>query len=191
MLDTPAADAVAPAGAAPATAKHREEGYLRCALACAVVAGAVHLAVAPEHFVFSTVVGGFFVAVAFAQLALARLLGRTTNLPVVLAGIWGNVALVALYVASRTAELRFLPVHVHGAHHVEHLPVTGGVGNGVPVFPQTSIEPVGLPDLVCLVAELGLVMLLVGLLPARTRQRTTTALMCLGAVAVLLRLLGD
>jgi hypothetical protein len=49
---------------------------------------------------------------------------------------------------------------------------------------------VGALDLICLAAELVLVGALLGLLPARLRSRTTTALMILGVLAVLARGVG-
>ena len=54
---------------------------------------------------------------------------------------------------SRTAALPFLPAHDEG--HDEHLPVAGAAGNGVPIFPRSRIEPVGVLDMACLLAELA------------------------------------
>ena len=76
-------------------------------------------------------------------------------------GVGATAAVVALYVASRTVDLWFLPPHGHG---VEHLPVAGGVGNGIPVLPGDRIEPVGALDLACLGAELVVIAMLMSLL---------------------------
>ena len=83
----------------------------------------------------------------------------------------------------------FLPPH-HGASSVQHLPVAGGHGNGIPAYPGSRIEPVGMPDLICLGAELVLIGALLGLVPAPLRSRTTSALMALGLLAVLARAIG-
>jgi hypothetical protein len=167
-----------------------ERSYRSVAVACATVAGLVHVLVIPEHLRESWLVGAFFAEVAAAQLVLAWMLRRTTGVATLLVGIWATLGLVALYVASRTMELAFLPAHAESAHQVNHLPVAWGVGNGTPIFPHSHIEPVGVPDLVCLVAELGLVVVLVGLLPAKARRHTTTAMLLGGAAALALRVSG-
>ena len=95
-----------------------------------------------------------------------------------------NAGLVCLYVVSRTAALPFLPAHEEG--HVEHLPVAGAAGNGVPIFPHSSIES----DMTCLLAELALIVMLVALLPANPRRVTANALMGLGVLAVAARAVG-
>ena len=99
-----------------------------------------------------------------------------------------NTGLVYLYVLSRTVSLPFLPPHDAG--HVERLPVAGAAGNGVPVFPQSSIEPVGILDMTCLLAELALIVMLVAFLPRSARRFTTDALMGLGLAAVAARAAG-
>lgn len=88
-------------------------------------------------------------------------------------------------VASRTVDLPFLPVH--GS---EHLPVAWGVGNGVPVFPGDRIEQVGLPDLVCLAAELATVAALCALSTPLVRRLTTSGLLVLGLAMVAMRVVG-
>jgi hypothetical protein len=154
----------------------------------AVLAAGIHAAVVPEHLQESLLIGGFFVVVAIGQFGLAAVLRRRPPLLVVVGAIWAHVGLIALYVASRTVDLPFLAAHPHGA--VQHLPVAGGHGNGIPVFPGSRIEPVGVPDLICLGAELVLIGALLGLVPARLRSRTTTALMVVGVLAVLARAVG-
>lgn len=164
-------------------------GYLTAGQLAAVLAAGIHAAVVPEHLQESLLVGGFFVAVALGQFGLAAALRRPPPVLVVVGAIWAHVGLIALYVASRTVDLPFLPAH-HGGSNIEHLPVAGGHGNGIPAYPGSRIEPVGALDLICLAAELVLVGALIGLLPARLRTRTTTALMILGVLAVLGRAAG-
>ncbi len=152
------------------------------------VAGLIHLWVAPEHFHEAWVLGAFFVLAGIGQLALGAALVRGLGTRGLLVGVAANAGLVCLYVVSRTAALPFLPAHDEG--HVEHLPVAGAAGNGVPVFPHSSIEPVGLLDLTCLLAELALLVMLVALLPTNPRRVTANALMGLGLLAVAARAVG-
>ncbi len=126
---------------------------------------------------------------ALGQLGLAAALQRRPPVLVVVGAIWAHVALIALYVASRTVDLPFLPPH-HGATSIEHLPVAGGRGNGIPAYPGSRIEPVGVLDLLCLGAEIVLVAALLGLLPARLRSRSASVMVGLGALAVLARAVG-
>ena len=163
--------------------------YLTAGQLAAVLAAGIHAAVVPEHLQESLLIGGFFVAVALGQFGLAAALRRRPPVLLAVVAIWAHVGLIALYVASRTVDLAFLPAH-HGASRVEHLPVAGGHGNGIPAYPGSRIEPVGALDLICLAAELVLVGALLGLLPARLRSRTTTVLMILGVLAVLARAFG-
>ena len=161
--------------------------YRALASAAAGVAGVIHALVAPEHFELAWYVGGFFVAVAAAQLALAVALARGAALrtPAVLLAIAANLAVVATYVISRTTGLPFLPVEDHGGG--EHLPVAGGVGNGIPVLPGADVEPVGVLDLTCLLAELVLVGALVAVLPRKVRGTVTSVMLGLGVVAFVAR----
>jgi hypothetical protein len=152
------------------------------------VAGLIHLWVAPEHFHESWVVGAFFVLAGTGQLALGISLVRGLGTKGLLVAVAANAGLVCLYVLSRTAALPFLPAHDEG--HVEHLPVAGAAGNGVPIFPRSSIESVGLLDMTCLLAELALLVMLVALLPTNPRRFTTNALMGLGLLAVAARAVG-
>jgi hypothetical protein len=130
------------------------------------------------------VYGGFFIAVAAAQLALAALVLAAPRVPVLLAGIWGTVGLVGIYVVSRTVGLPLTPPggHHHATHAVAHLPTLHAVGSGIPVLPLAGggIEPVGAPDLLALALEMLLVIVLVSRLPPALRRRTTTVMLGLG-----------
>jgi hypothetical protein len=157
---------------------------LRLAAGCAGVAALVHLAVLPEHAREWWLYGGFFLVVACSQLLLAALLLHGPSPRTVIAGIGGTVLLVYVYVGSRTVGLPLTPpAHTHT---VAHLPTAGGVGNGVPVLPQQldpHVEQVGGLDLTALAAELVLVAVLVGLLPAAARRVTTNAMLAAGLLA--------
>lgn len=162
--------------------------YAPVASVSALVAGLIHLGVAPSHFAVAWYVGTFFVVVAAVQLGLAVMLLRPLGVRPLVAAIIANVAIVSLYVASRTVGLAFLPARGHGAP--DHLPVAGGIGNGDPIFPGEHVEPVGVPDLVCLFAELLLIVMLAGLLPRRTRAVVANAMLALAVLALGARLGG-
>jgi len=163
-------------------------GYATAGVILTGVAGLIHLWVAPEHFHESWVVGTFFVLAGVGQLALGLALVRGLGTRGLLVAVAANAGLVCLYVVSRTAAIPFLPAHDEG--HVEHLPVEGAAGSGVPIFPRSSIEPVGLLDMTCLLAELALLVMLVALLPTNPRRITTNALLGLGLLAVAARAVG-
>src|SRR3954453_1850846 len=156
---------------------------------CALLAGAIHAMVAPSHFAEAWQAGTFFVVLAVGQLVLAMAL-RWAPPPVVIVGtVCVHVSVIALYVASRTVDLPFVPAHDAG-HHISHLPVAGGIGNGIPIYPGSRTEPVGVLDLVCLVAELVLVGLLTAMAPPRARRGLTNLMLLVGATGLLLRVLG-
>jgi hypothetical protein len=166
-----------------------EEVYILVAALCAMLAGTIHLAVVPQHWGDSWQISTFFVALGLGQLGLGAALRWRLPAVVLTTVVAGHLAVMGLYVASRTRDLPFIPPH-DAAHEVDHLPVPGGVGNGLPIYPGTRIEPVGLLDVVCLLAELVLVALLVGLLPSRWRNAVTSAMVGLGLLAVVARAIG-
>jgi hypothetical protein len=178
---------------APPTAPHpavRVSTPLLIAAQAAVISAAIHAWIVPEHLREWWLYGAFFLGVAIAQSALAILLLRRPTLPVLLAGIWGNVGLISTYVASRTVGLPVTPPHDAAAHVHTHLPVAGGVGNGIPIYPgatESHVEAIGLLDLPALAAELVLVVMLLGLLPTRLGRRTTNVLLVGGIAAWVLR----
>jgi hypothetical protein len=157
----------------------------RVVVISSVVAALIHIWVVPEHWAEWPPAAIFFIVVAGLQLALARRTHTTPGPLVVTLGLIGTVALVMFYVATRTVDLPFLPVH--GS---DHLPVAWGIGNGVPVFPGDRIEDVGLPDLVCLAAELVTVAALCALGTPVLRRLATSGLLVLGVVMITMRLVG-
>jgi hypothetical protein len=169
-------------------AAHHAVAYATAGVALSAAAGLIHLSVAPEHFHETLLVGTFFVLAGAGQLAFAVVLARGLGTSGLLVGVAANAGLVCLYVLSRTVALPFLPAHDEG--HVEHLPVAGATGNGIPVFPQSNIEPVGILDMTCLLAELALIVMLVAILPSSPRRFTINALMGLGLAALTARAVG-
>ena len=153
------------------------------AMVGAAVAGGIHLAVAPPHLAEGWLIGGFFVALGLAQLGLVVALPRRLSDLVLVGVVTAHVAVITLYAATRTVELPFVPPSDAG-HEFEHLPVAGGVGEGVPLYPGSRIESVGVLDAVCLVAELVLVLAVVTMLPPRLRSRVTTAIACVAVLGL-------
>ena len=175
-----------PLRTAPAARAVRRVDPVVVAVCAAALAGGIHLAVAYPHFREHWTLGTFFLVLGLAQLGLVPLLRRPCPAYVLLGVVAAHVGVLVLYVASRTVDLPFVPPHDVG-HEFEHLPVAGGVGNGIPVYPGSRIEEVGVLDLVCLGAELALVAACVSLLPARLRAPVSTACVALALAGVALR----
>ena len=181
----------APAVVRIASRAHRPS-VVSVAAAAAAVAGLGHLVAMPAHFPVSWAVGLFFLTVGCAQVVLAAVLvieelSTRAKCAVALA----HLALIGLYVASRTRDLPFVPLHT-SAGHVNPADVAaaapGGNGNGLPVYPGSRVEPVGALDVLAVAAELVLVVALLAMVPARARGRVLDVAVVLGAGLVLLRL---
>jgi hypothetical protein len=155
------------------------------AVGSVLVGAAAHVWVIPEHLAEWLPAGVFFVVVSVGQVALAWRLRRSPSGTVLAAGLLGTIGLVVFYVMTRTVDLPFLP-----AEHAEHLPTAWGIGNGIPIFPGDRIEEVGVPDLVCLAAELVTVSALCALTTPGVRRTVTSGLFALGVAMLVLRLVG-
>src|SRR6478736_7647267 len=68
-------------------------------------AGAIHFGMMGEHAGVSWTHGMFFATVAWLQLALAALIGFRPSRNVVIAGIVLNVAILIVYVLTRTVGI--------------------------------------------------------------------------------------
>ncbi len=158
------------------------------AMSGAAVAGGIHLAVVVPHLAEGWLIGGFFLVLGVAQLGVVVLLRRRLSKPVLVGVVGAHLAVIALYTATRTVDLPFVPPSDAG-HSFKHLPVAGGVGNGIPVYPGSRIEPVGVLDAVCLVAELALIAAVVAMLPVRLRGRVTTVIAALAVLGLVARVL--
>ena len=112
--------------------------WLYAAAALSLIAGLIHLVVAPEHFEEWLGYGLFFGVATVAQLMYALLLvaGKPTR-SLLLAGIIGNGLIIGLYLVTRTLGIPFFGPH---AGHV---------------------EPVGVLDALSKIIELGLMACLV------------------------------
>ncbi len=111
---------------------------------------------------------------------LGATFGRVRGAGALAAVALTRVPRIGLSTLSRTVDLFFLPPHGQG-HEVDHLPVANGTGEGVPVFPGSRIEQVGLLDAGCVVAELVVVGCVLALLPPPLRARVSTVAVVVAA----------
>jgi hypothetical protein len=130
-----------------------------------LVAGYVHLAFLQSHWQEWWAYGAFFLAAGVGQALYAPLLLRFRWTWLLLVGIAGNVAIVGMYLLSRTA--------------------------GPPLGPHArAIEPAGVADLATAACEVVLVGILIGLLGRRARTWIINVLLMAGAALWALRLTG-
>jgi hypothetical protein len=130
-----------------------------------LLSAGIHFNLIGDHFEEWWGYGVFFVAAAAGQAALAVvvLLRRATW--VLLIGILGNLAILGMYVLSRT--------------------------NGPPLGPHAGTpEDVSVLDVACATAEVGAIASLVMLLPGRVARHTATALAIGGAAVWVARFTG-
>ena len=133
------------------------------AAALSLVAALIHVWVAPEHFEEWWGYGAFFLVTGAAQVLYIPLLLRWPNGAVLLLSIAGNLAIVALYLLTRTV--------------------------GVPLFgPEAGeVERVGLADVCATASELGIgVALGAALLQKITFERRRTILLIVAVAVVLI-----
>jgi hypothetical protein len=119
------------------------EILLYAAATLSLVAALIHAWVMPEHFGEWWGYGTFFLLVALAQWFYALALLRWPRQPTFLLGILGHLAIIGLYIVTRTA--------------------------GIPLFgPHAGeVEEIGVVDLTSKLAELTLVISLVALMSIR------------------------
>jgi len=135
------------------------------AAALSLLAAWVHLAYTASHFRQWWAYGAFFLAAGAGQALYAPLVVRRPAPAVALLGIAGNLAIVGMYVVSRTA--------------------------GPPLGPHAHVpEPTGPIDLATTAAEIALVGVLLTLAGARTRRWAVNLLLAGGALLWALRLSG-
>jgi hypothetical protein len=102
------------------------------AAALSVVAAAIHLIVCPEHFGESALYGSFFAVVTALQLGWSAVVVVRPGRRVLVAGGVGNALTVGLWALTRTA--------------------------GIPLGPERGVvEAVGTLDVLCAIAEVGVV----------------------------------
>jgi hypothetical protein len=109
------------------------------------LAGGIHLLLTPQHFAERPAYGVFFFAAATWQLWLAGILALRADPPAWLyrLGIWGSLAVAALWVTTRTLA---------------------------PPLPGGQVEPVTLAGVAATALELAALLALVALFPAAPRH---------------------
>jgi hypothetical protein len=141
------------------------------AIVCSTAAAVAHLVATPDHFVWWPAAGVLFASLGLVQLGYAAALWRfrvTTS--VVLAGVWFTVAVIVLYVVSRTIGVPWSPpVPIHGGRWV----------TGRSILPDGA-KYVGPLDTLTVIAEVLMVVTLLGELPSKLRAVTATRLMWIG-----------
>jgi hypothetical protein len=141
------------------------------AIVLSTAAAFAHFVTTPDHYNWWPAAGIFFGILGAAQLGYSALLVRRAGSQgVLLTGIWATVAVILVYVASRTVGVPGTPpVPFHGTRWLA----------GQAMMPDGA-KHVGPLDVFTLVAEVLLVVTLLGLLPGRSRVRTANRLMWLG-----------
>jgi len=156
---------VTPTGATRTAVRARMSRAVAVAAGLSLAAAYVHLAYLESHWRSWWAYGAFFLAAGAGQALFAPAILRWPSRALALVGIAGNVAIVGMYIASRTT--------------------------GVPLGPHAHVpEPAGVIDLSTTAAEVALIAVLMTLLDARTRRWTANALLAIGALLWLMRLTG-
>ncbi len=124
--------------------QHRPISYTAAALS--LLAGLLHVSAMPRHYAEWWGYGMFFLVVAIAQMLLGDGLLYRPRQRLFLAGLIGNLAVISLYVVTRTAGIPFFGPHAG------------------------EVEAVGAIDLASVVAEAALVAALLLLLRVRSSQ---------------------
>ena len=143
-------------------ATERRGSILYAAVALSLVAGLVHLWVVPEHFEEWWGYGAFFLVAAAAQLLYVPLVLHRPTRVILLVGIAGNLAIVALYLLTRTT--------------------------GIPLFgPEAGeVESLGLADIRATTSELGISLALIAVLLRDIVPEKRRTILLSSAVALVL-----
>jgi hypothetical protein len=133
---------------------------LYAAAALSLLAALIHLWVAPEHFEEWWGYGAFFLVAAAAQVLYAPLVLLWPTRIVLLLGIAGNLAIVVLYLLTRTV--------------------------GIPVFGPGAgeVEGVGFIDLCATTSEVGIAVALGAALLRRSAPERRRMILLIAAVVV-------
>lgn len=139
-----------------------------------LAAALIHLWVAPEHFLHWWGYGVFFVTVALAQGLFSLFVLRWPESGFIsLAGVWGNLVVITLFVISRTWGMPY------------------GPGWGLPFNPDVAhVEDPEVLGMISTAAEVGIVVFLVVLMQGVRRRQTINALLSLGVLLWALRFTG-
>jgi hypothetical protein len=106
--------------AKPNVTQDRRRSLVLAVVALTLASAVIHAAVVPEHLREWGAAGAFFIAVALAQLAWGALIYRRPTRRWLLEGVYGNAALVGIWLVSRTVGIPIGPEAGHpealGAH---------------------------------------------------------------------------
>ena len=141
----------------------RRGALLYLAGALSLLTALIHLWVTPQHLEEWWGYGAFFVITALAQGLYGAALLRWPSRPLLLVGIGGNLAVIALYVVTRTAGIPFFGPHAG------------------------EVETVGAIDLCATASELALIIALGTLLLRglpRERRRLVLVIVAVAAVSI-------
>ena len=127
----------------------RPSKMLYTAAALSLVAGLIHVWAMPGHYKEWWGYGTFFLVVAIAQVFLSDALLYRPRRRLFLAGVAGNLAVIILYVVTRTVGIPFFGPHAG------------------------EVEEMGVLDLLSIGVEIALVITLVVLLRVRLATRPT------------------
>lgn len=137
--------------------------YTAVGLSLAAALG--HLWETPGHFLLWWGYGAFFLVVALALGLFGVALLRWPGPRLYLVGIWANLAVLLVYLASRTWRVPFGP---HAG----------------------TLEETGFVDMSAAVAGMAVVVVLATMLGGGTRRRTMNVLLLVGAVVWIMRFTG-
>jgi hypothetical protein len=139
----------------------RPKQILYAAAALSLVAALIHLWVTPEHLEEWWGYGAFFLVSAVAQALYAPLLLRRPDRAILLLGVAGNLAIVSLYLLTRTVGIPFF-----GPHAGES-------------------EEVGFTDLCATTSELGIIVALGAVLLRNLTSEGRRLVLLVSAVALI------
>jgi len=160
-VTAPNVPVLAPASTAPA----RRRAAPVAAAVLSLAAAWVHFAYVGPHLRQWWAYGAFFLAAGVGQALFAPLVLRRPRAWLIAVGIAGNVAIVGMYVLSRTA--------------------------GPPLGPHARVpERAGVVDLATTAAEIALVGVLLTMLGGRSRRWVLNLLLAAGVLLWALRLSG-
>lgn len=166
--------------------ERREHAVATATVSLLSVAGAaIHFYVAPSHLTEWWVYGWFLLLIGVGQLATVPVVLRWRSPALLSAAVAGNVAVVLIWVVSRTNGLPIGPpvLDMTGGRAD---PTRGGYGAHAVGLP----EPIGVLDLTATVCELLIVVALCSMLPAAWRRRAFNAILVVGASVWVLFALG-
>jgi hypothetical protein len=144
---------------------HASRTLVYVTVALSLFAGYIHVAYVDSHLQEWWAYGAFFIAAANVQVLFAALLVRWPRRWLPFAGIVANLAIIAMYVVTRTS--------------------------GIPLGPHKRVvETAGATDWLTTAAQVGIIVCLLGMLDGRSRRWIINGLLALGVLAWVLRLTG-